>query len=149
MLVSQDFPLVKPRWLSQITSLSSMSLSRASGRIHDLTRHRGEAERSVVPRVLLSKWAHFFPFSSHQGHHLTTTTFQMRCRVARQRNQPIPSGLWAASHQVPQTSVDSGSSGGHEPGLPLQWEWLHSPVPQLVVHLLRLMNEECVCCTDE
>ena len=32
-----------------------------------------------------------------------------------QRYQPVPSGLWDASHQVPWTSVHLGSAGGTDP----------------------------------
>ena len=39
-------------------------------------------------------------------------TFQISWRVAWQLYQPVPSGLWDASHQVPWTSVRLGSSGG-------------------------------------
>ncbi|CAN0123198.1 unnamed protein product, partial [Bubo scandiacus] len=48
------------------------------------------------------KWGQCFPFSNHQGlHSLAAMTFQISRRVAWQLHQPIPSGLWDASHQVP------------------------------------------------
>ena len=41
-------------------------------------------------------------------------TFQISWRVAWQLRQPVPSGLWDASRQVPWTSVHLGSAGGPE-----------------------------------
>lgn len=65
-------PLEKP--------CSPCAFSTASGMIsHDLPRHRGGADRLVIPRVLLSTLCkdgqYFFPFSSHLGPHLTAMTF--------------------------------------------------------------------------
>jgi len=85
-----------------------------------------------------------FPFFSHQGLHLTAMTFQTSWRVAWQRYQPIPSGLWDAYRQVPLTYVCWGSSGGHKPGLPLQWEGLYPSGPHLAVHQLG-RGEKKVC----
>ena len=44
-LVRQDLPLVKPCWLSRITSLSSMCRSFLEDLFHAPPRHRGEADR--------------------------------------------------------------------------------------------------------
>lgn len=41
--------------------------------------------------------------------------------------QPVPSGLWDASPQIPQIYGHSGSSGGHKLDLSFQWEGLFSP----------------------
>ena len=46
-----------------------------------------------------------FPF--FQGLHLTAVTFQISWRVAWQLHQPMPSGLWDASHQVLNSLTES------------------------------------------
>ena len=61
-----------------------------------------------------------------------------------QLHQPVVSGLWDASYQVPQSYVCSGSSGGHEPDLLLLWEGLCSHSPCLEVHPLeRCGKRDC------
>jgi len=44
-------------------------------------------------------------------------TLQILLRVACQQHQPIPSGLWDASHRESQIYGCPGSSGGHKPHL--------------------------------
>jgi len=63
-------------------------------------------------------------------------TFQISRRLVWKLHQPIPSGLWGVSHQVPQTSVYSGSSGGYKHDDLLQFEALFSPSPCLAVYPL-------------
>ena len=79
---------------------------------HDLSRHRYESDRSVVPGVILFtlQWICYL-FSSHQGFHLIVMTFQIPQRVAWCLHQPVPLGLWDASHWDPQTCGCSGCSG--------------------------------------
>jgi len=72
-LVRQDLPSVKPCWLSQNTSLSSMCLSIvAGGSSHDFPRHRGLLESSNLNKdaiytfkcflFMLPLLLHFFCF---------------------------------------------------------------------------------------
>ncbi|PKU49563.1 hypothetical protein llap_116 [Limosa lapponica baueri] len=55
----------------------------------------------VTDEDIKQYWSQCFPFSSHWGRHLPAMTFQISWRVAWQLDQPIPSGLRDASHQVP------------------------------------------------
>jgi len=65
----------------------------------------GQADKSVVPRVLLStlfkNGCKVSLLSSHQELNLTAMTFKISWRVAWQLHQPVPSGLWDTSRQVP------------------------------------------------
>lgn len=100
MWVREGLPLVKSYWLSLITSLSSVCLSTASSFL------RGEADRLVGPRVLISTL-----FRDRYSSVLFPVTWDftwLPWRAAWQLYQPTL-GFWDVSLWDPWTLVCLGS----------------------------------------
>lgn len=107
------------------TSLCQCVITRnsvlMSNPFHDLTGQWGEAERSVVSRVLaiklFKKGCYAFLFSSHWGLYLTAVTFQKQWRVAWQLQLQNFLRTLGFISLGPMDLLCPGSSGGLESDL--------------------------------
>ena len=121
-----DLPLVKPSWLSSITSSPSLPCILALPRGFALWSSPAERWGWQVSSSLAhsfytnEKWAWHCLFSNHQGLHLTAMIIQVSLRVAWWLSLWLRT--WDASHWDPQTYGCSSSSGSHKPDLCLSQE---------------------------